>query len=93
VRWFLSVSIDDLPEAQRNSGQRTFRSITIDGQEMEFSGGFADLHTRSYAEVLAGNGFGIEESRAAIEAVAAIRSSEPVTASGDEHPFVRSLRR
>ena len=89
VRWFLSVSIDDLPEAQRSSGQRTFRSITIDGQEMEFSGGFADLHTRSYAEVLAGNGFGVEESRAAIETVAAIRSSEPAGPNGDEHPFVR----
>ena len=91
VRWFLSVSIDDLPDAQRSSGQRTFRSIAIDGQEMEFSGGFADLHTRSYAEVLAGNGFGIEESRAAIETVAAIRSSTPVGANGDEHPFVRKL--
>ncbi len=91
VRWFLSVSIDDLPEAQRNSGQRTFRSITIDGQEMEFSGGFADLHTRSYSEVLAGNGFGIDESRAAIETVAAIRSSGTVVSSGDEHPFVRKL--
>jgi UDP-N-acetyl-2-amino-2-deoxyglucuronate dehydrogenase len=60
---------------------------------MEFSGGFADLHTRSYAEVLAGNGFGIEESRVAIETVAAIRSSEPVTASGDEHPFIRAATR
>ena len=57
---------------------------------MEFSGGFADLHTRSYAEVLAGNGFGVEESRVAIETVAAIRSSEPVGPNGDEHPFVRS---
>ena len=91
VRWFLSVSIDDLPEAQRNLGQRTFRSITIDGQEMEFSGGFADLHTRSYSEVLAGNGFGINESRAAIETVAAIRAGGIVASSGDEHPFVRKL--
>jgi UDP-N-acetyl-2-amino-2-deoxyglucuronate dehydrogenase len=91
VRWFLSVSIDDLPGAQRNSGQRTFRSITIDGQEMEFSGGFADLHTRSYAEVLAGDGFGVEESRAAIETVAAIRSSAPVAPGGDAHPFVRTV--
>jgi UDP-N-acetyl-2-amino-2-deoxyglucuronate dehydrogenase len=90
VRWFLSVSIDDLPGAQRNSGQRIFRSITIDGQEMEFSGGFADLHTRSYAEVLAGNGFGVDESRAAIETVAAIRSA-PVALGGDAHPFVRTL--
>ena len=89
VRWFLSVSIDDLPEAQRNLGQRTFRSITIDGEEMEFSGGFADLHTRSYSEVLVGNGFGIEESRAAIETVAAIRAAVTVAPAGDEHPFVR----
>lgn len=91
VRWFLSVSIDDLPDVQRSSGQRTFRSITIDGQEMEFSGGFTDLHTRSYAEVLAGNGFDIGESRAAIETVAAIRGSVAVAPGGDEHPFVRKL--
>ena len=54
MRWFLSVDAADLPEAQRDGGQRTFRSITVDGEEIEFSGGFADLHTRSYEQILAG---------------------------------------
>ena len=59
VRWFLSVDVDDVPEAAREAGQRTYRSITVDGEEIEFSGGFTDLHTRSYEEILAGRGFGL----------------------------------
>jgi UDP-N-acetyl-2-amino-2-deoxyglucuronate dehydrogenase len=88
VRWFLSVDIEDVPRALRESGQRTYRSITVDGEEIEFSGGFTDLHDRSYAEILAGRGFGLEECRTAIETVAAIRTSKPVPYEGDIHPFV-----
>lgn len=87
VRWFLSLDVEDVPEAQRGAGQRTYRSITVDGKELEFSGGFADLHTRSYEEVLAGNGFGLEENRAAIDTVASIRRATPVGKVGDMHPF------
>ena len=87
VRWFLSVDARDLPEAQRESGQRTYRSITLDGEEIEFSGGFADLHTRSYELILEGKGFGLEENRCAVSTVAAIRSAEPVGAKGDCHPL------
>lgn len=87
VRWFLSLNVDDIPEAQRTAGQRTFRSITIDGEEIEFSGGFTDLHTRSYEEILAGRGFGLEENRVAISTVAYIRNAE-ILNSENRHPFL-----
>ena len=88
VRWFLSVDSADLPPAQLESGQRTYRSITVDGDEIEFSGGFADLHTRSYEMILAGKGFGLEENRCAIATVATIRSAKPAAPTGDYHPMV-----
>lgn len=87
VRWFLSIDVNDIPEAVRKQGQRTYRSITVDGQEIEFSGGFTDLHTRSYEEIMAGRGFGLEENRVAIETVSHIRGA-PVEAGGDRHPLV-----
>ena len=93
VRWFLSVDAGDLPDAQRASGQRTFRSITVDGQEVEFSGGFADLHTESYRQILADEGFGLAENRCAIEAVAAIRTADLAPLTGDCHPLVSRLHR
>jgi len=89
VRWFLSVDVNDVPPNQRASGQRTYRSITVDGKEIEFSGGFTDLHTRSYEEILAGRGYGLEENRTAISTVAAIRSAKCAPLSGDYHPFLR----
>jgi len=91
VRWFLSVAAENLPEAQRAAGQRTFRSITVDGEEIEFSDGFTDLHTRSYELILEGKGFGLEASRPAIETVAAIRTATPQPRIGESHPL--SLRR
>ena len=89
VRWMLSIDREDLPAAAREAGQTTYRSITIDGEELEFSGGFADLHTRSYEEILAGRGFGLQENRVAIETVAAIREAAPVGHKGDYHPSLR----
>jgi UDP-N-acetyl-2-amino-2-deoxyglucuronate dehydrogenase len=88
VRWFLSVDIEDVPAALRESGQRTYRSITVDGQEIEFSGGFTDLHNRSYEEILAGRGFGLDENRVAIETVSAIRNGKPAARADDAHPFL-----
>lgn len=87
VRWFLSVDIDDVPGPQRAVGQRTYRSITVDGEEIEFSGGFTDLHTRSYELILEGQGFGLEDSRCSIDTVAAIRTALPEGARGDCHPL------
>lgn len=89
VRWFLSIDIEDVPPETRDTGQRTFRSITCDGEELEFSGGFADLHTQSYERILAGDGFGLEENRAAIETVASIRNATPEGPKGDYHPFLK----
>ncbi len=88
VRWFLSVDVEDVPEAQRLAGQRTYRSITVDREEIEFSGGFTDLHIRCYEEILAGRGYGLEANRTAIETVAAIRNATPVSGGPDVHPFV-----
>ena len=91
VRWFLSLEVDDLPADVREKGQRTYRSITVDGNEIEFSGGFTDLHTRSYELILEGRGFGLADARAAIDTVAAIRSATTVPASLDSHPAARKL--
>lgn len=88
VRWFLSVDGRDLPDAAGTAYQRTYRSIIMDGEEIEFSDGFTDLHTRSYELILAGRGFGLETSRCAIETVAAIRTAKPVNSSGDRHPML-----
>ena len=69
VRWFLSLNYDYIPDSVKEQGQRTYRSITVDGKEVEFSGGFTDLHTRSYEEILKGNGFGLDEARPSIDMV------------------------
>jgi len=90
VRWFLSIDVNDVPSAVRDSGQRTYRSITCNGDEIEFSGGFTDLHTRSYEEILKGNGFGLEENRVAIETVAEIRNAQPLGLEGEYHPFLKA---
>ena len=88
VRWFLSVDYEDIPDEIKEKGQRTFRSITVDGKELEFSDGFTDLHTRSYEEILSGNGFGLEENRVSIETVSDIRNASPIGPKGDYHPFI-----
>ena len=92
VRWFLSVDIKDVPKSIRERGQRTYRSITVNGEEIEFSGGFTDLHTRSYEEILAGRGFGLEESCVAIETVATIRTQAVVALNGDYHLFLKKAQ-
>jgi UDP-N-acetyl-2-amino-2-deoxyglucuronate dehydrogenase len=89
VRWFLSIDIDDVPQPYRELGQRTYRSVTCDGQEVEFSDGFTDLHTHSYEQILAGCGFGLEESYTAINTVAAIRNAKPIGRQGEYHPFLK----
>lgn len=93
VKWFLSISEKMLPKKVFESGKRTYRSITIDGTELEFSEGFTDLHTRSYEEILAGKGFGLEDSRQAVEIAFNIRNAFPVGLRGEYHPFLKSWRR
>ena len=91
VRWFLSVIYDYIPDNIKAKGQRTYRSIQIDDKEIEFSGGFTDLHTRSYEEILKGNGFGLDEARKSIEIVSTIRNLEAVGLKGEYHPFCKKV--
>jgi UDP-N-acetyl-2-amino-2-deoxyglucuronate dehydrogenase len=88
VRWFLSINHEDLPFRVAPGTRSTYRSITIDGQEVEFTEGFTDLHTRVYEETLAGRGFGIEDTRPSIELVHRIRMSPISPLDGYTHPFL-----
>ena len=88
VRWFLSINSDTLPENIKASGKTTFRSMTIEGEEIEFSDGFTDLHTKSYSNIINGNGYRIKESINAINIVHEIRNAIPIGIKGDYHPFV-----
>ena len=89
VRWFLSINADTLPESAVQQQKRTFRSITVDGQEVEFSEGFTDLHTRSYEEALAGKGYSISDVLPVIRLVHAIRRETPVGPTADSHPMAK----
>ena len=92
VRWFLSVDKGDLPSDVQAAGKTTFRSLTMDGQEFEFSEGFTDLHTVVYREILEGRGYGMEDARAAINLVYELRNSLPVSVNGRHaHPYVEKL--
>ena len=89
VRWILSINYDYVPEVAKAAGKRTFRAITVEGEEIEFSSGFTDLHTTSYGEILKGNGYGIKDARTSIELVHAIRNAAPIGLQGDYHPLVK----
>jgi len=88
VRWYLSLDKNDLPKKAKENGLPTFRSITIEGEELEFSGGFTDLHNISYQEILNGNGFSLADARQSIQTVYTIRNSKPLGLQGDYHPFL-----
>jgi len=92
VRWFLSIDYGDIPDNLKESGVRTYRSITIDGTEIEFSGGFTDLHTISYQKILKGSGYGLEAARNSIQTVYNIRNTEPVGLTGDYHPIIKKIK-
>lgn len=89
VRWFLSVERNDLPFAAEPGKKTTFRSITVDGQEIEFSEGFTDLHTRVYEEILAGRGHGIDAARPSIELAHRLRTAELSARDDTTHPLLR----
>lgn len=91
VRWFLSVNYNYIPDTAKAEGKRTYRSITVDKQEIEFSEGFTDLHTKSYEEILKGNGFGVLEARNSIEIVHDIRVATPIGLKGDYHPLAKRV--
>lgn len=87
VRYFLSINFDTLPTDVKATGKRTFRSLTMEGREIEFSDGFTELHTNSYKKILAGDGFGLSEAKNCISIVHDIRHSQPLGLNGDYHPF------
>jgi UDP-N-acetyl-2-amino-2-deoxyglucuronate dehydrogenase len=95
VKWFLSIDSNNLPDNAVKGEKLTYRSITInDGnntEELEFSGGFTDLHTQSYQNVLAGNGFDIDENRVAIKTVENIRIQDIVEAGEKAHPLLSKV--
>ena len=88
VRWYLSIDEHDLPKQVQLDNKRTYRSITIDKQEIEFSGGFTELHTQSYQKILKGEGYGLLEARQSIDIVHDIRNSS-LTNIGEKHPFLK----
>ncbi|SNT36126.1 UDP-N-acetyl-2-amino-2-deoxyglucuronate dehydrogenase [Ekhidna lutea] len=87
VRWFLSINAQLLPEQAKKEGKTTYRSLKIGEEEFEFSGGFTDLHTLSYQNILEGNGFKISEAKTAIDIVYDIRNQKPEGFSGEYHPL------
>ena len=87
VKWFLSIDANKLPDNAVQGEKLTYRSIRIGDEELEFSGGFTDLHTQSYEQVLAGNGYGIDENRTAIETVEKIRIMPLSTNRDNMHPL------
>lgn len=87
VRWFLSIDENDLPNYIKEKKQRTFRSIEINGEELEFSNGFTELHTESYKGILSNRGYGLQDARQSIEIVYDIRNKELIL-KGEKHPFL-----
>jgi UDP-N-acetyl-2-amino-2-deoxyglucuronate dehydrogenase len=92
VRWFLSLDHNDLPSTAIEKGQRTYRSIIIDGEEIEYSEGFSDLHTLTYKEILAGKGFILKDVRQSVEIAYTIRNSKPEGLTGNYHPILKTIK-
>ena len=92
VRWFLSVNAEYLPTTVKEKGQTTYRSITVNGDEIEFSGGFTDLHTQSYMKILAGEGFGLADVHDCIRVVHEVRTAIPLGRTDDNHLFCRKVK-
>ena len=89
VRYFLSINADTLPADTKAAGKRTFRSLSMEGTEVEFSDGFTELHTDSYRKIIAGEGFGLADARNAVQIVHDIRHATPLGLKGDYHPLAR----
>lgn len=91
IRWFLSIDYNDIPAEIRQTGKRTYRSLTMGEREIEFSDGFTDLHTQVYKEIIAGRGFGLKDARQSINIVYKIRNGEPIGLQGDYHPLLKTI--
>ncbi len=91
VRWFLSLDYNDIPAEAKEKGQRTFRSVTVEGEEVEFSEGFTDLHTATYREIIAGRGFGLDQVRQSVITAYTIRNARPIGLQGNYHPILKEI--
>jgi UDP-N-acetyl-2-amino-2-deoxyglucuronate dehydrogenase len=91
VRWMLSINAEHLPADVKAKGKRTYRSLTMGGQEIEFSDGFTELHTMSYQQVIDGKGFGLNDAQPSIQLAHDIRNGQPIGKTGDYHPYLNSL--
>jgi UDP-N-acetyl-2-amino-2-deoxyglucuronate dehydrogenase len=91
VRWFLSLERNDLPNRPQSEKPVTYRSITVDGQEIEFSEGFGDLHTESYKKILAGEGFTTKDIITSVRMASDVRKAEPVGLKGEYHPILKNI--
>jgi UDP-N-acetyl-2-amino-2-deoxyglucuronate dehydrogenase len=91
IRWFLSIDSEDLPNPPKGGKPATYRSITIDGEEIEFTEGFTDLHTRTYEAILAGKGYGLEDAKPAVDIASKINRSIPIGLLGDYHPMLKKF--
>jgi len=91
VRWFLSLDYKDIPAEAKEKGQRTFRSVTVEGEEVEFSEGFTELHTATYREIIAGRGFGLDQARQSVITVYTIRNARPIGLQGNYHPILKEI--
>jgi UDP-N-acetyl-2-amino-2-deoxyglucuronate dehydrogenase len=89
VRWFLSINPETLPDFVKEKGGRTFRSLEISGQNIEFSDGFTELHTLSYQGILNGDGFGLDDAKKSIQIVHDIGKINPIGLNGEFHPFAK----
>lgn len=93
VRWFLSLDIGDVPKEAYEAGKTTYRSLTMNGEEIEFSDGFTDLHTMVYQDILSGGGFGLEDTRLSINLAYQIRHAEAIGVKEHSHPFLRQIHK
>jgi UDP-N-acetyl-2-amino-2-deoxyglucuronate dehydrogenase len=89
VRWFLSLDLNDLPHGVKAGNKTTYRSVTVNDKEIEFSDGFTDLHTVSYEQILQDNGFGLNDVRPCIDIAHEIREARPIGLKGEYHPFLK----
>jgi UDP-N-acetyl-2-amino-2-deoxyglucuronate dehydrogenase len=92
VRWFLSIDAEDLPEEIKKKQQRTYRSILVQEEEIEFSGGFTDLHTVTYQEILKGKGYGLDAAKNSINTVYEIRNAKTQALTNEYHPFIKKIK-
>ncbi|NQV03553.1 MAG: Gfo/Idh/MocA family oxidoreductase, partial [Bacteroidia bacterium] len=91
IRWFLSLNYEDVPSAIKKNGKTTYRSLSIDRDEFEFSDGFTDLHTISYGQILSGKGYSLQDARSSINIVYDIRNSKPRGLKGNYHPLLKQI--